>query len=60
MIGDVTVLNNQVFVEVNNGGTLQKLGKPKWFRILKLFIYQAIGKKKHLQEVIEYLTTAST
>jgi len=60
MIGDVTINGNQVYVEVNEKGTLRKLPKPNQWRLLRLLVLKAFGKYKHPQEVIEYLTTAST
>ena len=45
-----------VYVEVNDKGTLEKLQRPKWYRVILLYIYNAFGKKKSYSEVKAYLT----
>ena len=44
-----------VYVFINKEGTIRKFHAVKWYKILFLAILQAFGKKKHVQEVIDYL-----
>ncbi|GEM_PF-6446868 len=56
MLGDVIFMGNAIYVQVNEGGTLMRLGKPRWWRVLSLFILRAFGGMRHPKEVIDYLT----
>jgi hypothetical protein len=44
-----------VYVRVNPQGTVRKFHAVKWYKILALAFLQFIGKRKHLQEVIDFL-----
>jgi hypothetical protein len=44
-----------VYVHINRQGTVRKFHEVKWYKILALFFLQLIEKKKHLQEVLEFL-----
>jgi|WetSurMetagenome_2_1015567.scaffolds.fasta_scaffold00711_37 hypothetical protein len=48
-------MSGVVYVRINKQGTVRKLHATKWYRRLFLALWQAIGKKKHLQEVLDYL-----
>ena len=54
-VGSWYVSGSIVYVRVNPQGTVRKFHSVKWHKRLLLALWQAIGKKKHLQEVIEYL-----
>ena len=49
-------ITGDVYVEVNDKGTLEKLSRPKWYRVILLYIYNAFRKKKSYSEVKKYLT----
>jgi hypothetical protein len=44
-----------VYVRVNEQGTVRKLSRVKWYKILALAFLQFVGKKKHLQDVLSFL-----
>lgn len=48
-------LSGTVYVFINKEGTIRKFLAVKWYKILFLTFLQAFGKKKHVQEVIDYL-----
>ena len=58
MIGEWRVENGVVYVVVNHGGTVRKMHKVRWTRILALFLLNLFGRCRHPQEVIEYLQEA--
>jgi hypothetical protein len=53
--GSWVQMDGDVYVRVNKHGTLEKIEKPKWWRIFFLAIFQAVGKKNSLEEIREYL-----
>ena len=57
MIGDVVKMkkNGEYYVQINEGGTLQKLEKPKWYRVLYLHVYKLFHKIKTVEETSEIL-----
>ena len=57
MIGDVVKMkkNGEYYVQINEGGTLQKLEKPKWYRVLYLHVYKLFHKIKTVEEIREIL-----
>lgn len=57
MIGDVVKMkkNGEYYVQINEGGTLQKLEKPKWYRVLYLHVYKLFHKIKTVEETREIL-----
>jgi hypothetical protein len=55
VVGSWYTSGDNVYVYVNPQGTVRKFHKVKWWKILFLAFLQAVGKKKHLQEVLEYL-----
>jgi hypothetical protein len=56
MIGNVQIKGKQVYVEVNNNGTLEN---PGWKRRWMIQIYQVFGKKLSLSEVRDYLISGA-
>jgi len=48
------------YVVINRQGTLRLASRIKWYKPLFLAIYQALGKKKSLPEVLEYLEQPPT
>ena len=57
MIGDDVKMkkNGEYYVQINEGGTLQKLEKPKWYRVLYLHVYKLFHKIKTVEETREIL-----
>ena len=57
MIGAVVKMkkNGEYYVQINEGGTLQKLEKPKWYRVLYLHVYKLFHKIKTVEETREIL-----
>jgi hypothetical protein len=55
IIGEWYQLGEDVYVFVNKAGTVRKINKPKWYKVLLLNFYNFVGKKKHYQEVIQFL-----
>ena len=53
--GSWYMLGDDAYVIVNAHGTVEKLGKPKWNRILALLFLQFFGKKQSILEIKEYL-----
>lgn len=57
MIWDVVKMNKtgDYYVQINDGGTLQKLEKPKWYRVLYFHVYRLFHKIKTVEETKEIL-----
>ena len=54
-VGSWYEMQGVVYVRVNPQGTVRKFHVVKWYKILALAFLQFIGKRKHLQEVIDFL-----
>ncbi len=54
VVGSWYETSRTVYVYINEQGTVRKLGKVKWYKILALVFLQALGKKKSLSEVLEF------
>ena len=48
--------SGSVYVYINSHGTVEHFHAVKWYKILFLAILQFFGKKKHIQEVREFLS----
>lgn len=55
MTGEVKEINNTFYVVVNNEGTLEKLSKPKWYRVLLWHIVNFFKPFKTAQETKDFL-----
>lgn len=57
MIGDVVKMNKtrDYYVQINDGGTLQRMKKPKWYRVLYFHVYRLFHKIKTVEEIKEIL-----
>ena len=55
VVGSWYDISGTVYVRVNKQGTVRKFHAVKWYKILVLAFLQRVGKKKHLQEVIDFL-----
>lgn len=57
MTGDWKYIGNNIYIDVNDNGTLERLDKPKWYRVIILFVLNAFGKYKSYSEVKLYLSS---
>lgn len=48
-------MGRTVYVYVNKQGTVRKFNRVPWYKIIALAYLQFFGKKKHLEEVLEFL-----
>ena len=53
MIGEVVIIGKTVYIKTNKEGSLEKLPKMKWFRILQLW-YLDYWHKLSIGEVREF------
>lgn len=55
VVGEFQLVGKVCYVVTNSRGTLEKLGRAKWWRILALQFLQAIGKRTSIAEVKSFL-----
>lgn len=53
--GEIKEMNNTVYVCVNNQGTLEKLNKPKWWKVLFWHIRHFFKPFKSILETKKFL-----
>lgn len=54
-VGSWYEMQGNIYVYMNKQGTVRMLRKVKWYKILFLAFLQYFGKKKHPEEVIQFL-----
>jgi hypothetical protein len=55
MIGEVHVVGNTVYLQVNANGTLERLPEMSWYRVLWLYLLNRFGRVKTIGEVRDYV-----
>ena len=54
-IGSFYECDGNVYVVLNHQGTVKKLTKIKWYRILALYFLHAVNKCKHPVQIEKFL-----
>lgn len=55
VVGSFYELDGVLYVVVNSNGTVEKLNKAPWWRVLALYILQYFGKVHTVEEVKKFL-----
>jgi len=53
VIGEIFLIGDKTYMQVNKSGTLEKLPKMKWYKVLYLYIKDKV-KKMSIAEIREY------
>ena len=55
VVGQWYELNGDVYIYVNEQGTIEKHSRVGWYKVIALAFLQFLGKNKHLQEIRDFL-----
>ena len=54
-VGNFYSVDGTVYVYINKSGTVRKYEKIRWYKILFLFLLQAIGKCQQVADIEKFL-----